>query len=83
MLEPVKRAWNFSDRGHGLPVGSRSIDGRAALKKTALIVEDITQSAAFLPDPFVLHTRSEAAIPLMAGGRVLGVLNMQAEQPGP
>ncbi len=68
-------------RGHRLPVNSGSLNGRAASEKTAVIVADTTQSASFLPNPLLPETRSEMAVPLLAGNQVLGVLDMQSEQP--
>jgi signal transduction histidine kinase/putative methionine-R-sulfoxide reductase with GAF domain len=68
-------------RGHRLLVGPGSINGQAAAQKHSLIVKDTKQSADYLLNPLLPNTRSEMAVPLIASGQVLGVLNMQAEQP--
>jgi signal transduction histidine kinase len=69
-------------RGHTLPVGPGSINGTAAAEKRAIIVSDTAQSAVFKPNPLLPDTRSEMAVPLMVGGQVVGVLNLQHNQPG-
>ena len=68
-------------RGHRLPVNPASLNGRAALEKQAILIADTAQSANFLPNPLLLATRSELAIPLITGDQVVGVLDMQSEQP--
>ncbi|HLF90819.1 MAG TPA: GAF domain-containing protein [Anaerolineales bacterium] len=68
-------------RGHRLPIASGSINGSAAFTKKSVLVEDTTKSESFLPNPLLPKTRSEMAIPLLSGERVLGVLNMQSEFP--
>ncbi|HET7090313.1 MAG TPA: GAF domain-containing sensor histidine kinase [Anaerolineae bacterium] len=69
-------------RGHRLPIGPGSINGTAAYEKRALIVADTAQSAIFLPNPLLPDTRSEMAVPLIAGERVVGVLDLQSAEPG-
>ena len=69
-------------RNHRLPIGSGSINGRAASEKRTMVVVDTEQSPDYLPNPLLPKTRSETAIPLIVGGQLLGVLNMQSDQPG-
>jgi len=69
-------------RGHRLMIGFDSINGRAVSDKQAVTVADTTQSASFLPNPLLPNTHSEMAVPLIAAGHVVGVLDMQSEQPG-
>ena len=69
-------------RGHSLPLNSASINGRAAVEKRPILVEDTATSATFRPNPLLPDTRSEMAVPLMIGERVVGVLDLQANQPG-
>ena len=69
-------------RGHHLQIGSGSINGRAVSNKQAVIVADTAQSPTFLPNPLLPGTRSEMAVPLISGDRVVGVLDMQSENPG-
>jgi GAF domain-containing protein/HAMP domain-containing protein len=69
-------------RGHRLPIGPGSLNGRAAAEKHAVIVSDTAASPTFKPNPLLPETRSEMAVPLLVGDRVVGVLDMQSEQPG-
>jgi GAF domain-containing protein/HAMP domain-containing protein len=69
-------------RGHRLPIALGSINGAAAAKKEAVIVTDTEQSAAHRTNPLLPDTRSEMAVPLIAGGQLLGVLDLQSDQSG-
>jgi GAF domain-containing protein len=68
-------------RGHHLLVSSSSLNGRAVSEKKPVIVADTQKSGTFLPNPLLPNTRSEMAIPLLVGDKVLGVLDMQSEIP--
>lgn len=68
-------------RGHRLPISKDSLNGRAALEKHAIIVSETLKDEAFLPNPLLPNTRSEMAIPLLVGDRIVGVLDMQSEIP--
>jgi signal transduction histidine kinase len=68
-------------RRHHLPVSSNSLNGRAVFEKKPVIVADTEESDIFLPNPLLPNTRSEMAIPLLIGDKVLGVLDMQSEIP--
>jgi GAF domain-containing protein len=67
--------------GHKLAVGSKSIVGFVAGRGEPLIVNDIQKDATHLPNPMLLDTRAEAAIPLKIGERILGVLDVQSTIP--
>jgi len=69
------------NRGHHLSINSSSLNGQAVLEKKAVIVADTRQSATFKPNPLLPRTRSEMAVPLIAGDQVIGVLDMQSERP--
>ncbi len=69
-------------RGHVLPIGPGSVNGAAAAQKQAVIVSDTSGSAAFKPNPLLPDTRSEMAVPLLLGERVVGVLDLQSARPG-
>ena len=69
-------------RGHRLPLNTASINGRAAVEKKSVVISDTTASTTFRPNPLLPDTRSEMAVPLLIGDRVVGVLDMQSEHAG-
>jgi GAF domain-containing protein/HAMP domain-containing protein len=66
-------------RGHRLPLNTTSINGRAAIEKKSVVISDTAASATFRPNPLLPGTRSEMAVPLLIGERVVGVLDMQSQ----
>lgn len=69
-------------RGHRLPVGPGSINGLAAAERRPFVVPDTARNPLFRPNSLLPLTRSEIAVPLLAGNKVLGVLNLQSDQVG-
>jgi GAF domain-containing protein/HAMP domain-containing protein len=69
-------------RNHRLLFNAASINGRAAVEKKPVVISDTTVSATFKPNLLLPNTRSEMAVPLMIGERVVGVLDMQSEIAG-
>jgi len=61
-------------------VGEETIIGRAALGR-AVIINDVTGNALFRAEKHLPYTQSEAALPMMTGGRVLGVLDVMSQSP--
>jgi GAF domain-containing protein len=68
--------------GHRLAIDPTSINGTAASRKQAVLVEDTEKSPTFRPNALLPATRSELAVPLIAGDTVVGVLNLQSRQAG-
>ena len=60
----------------------QSLVARAARTKQGVTVNDVRSNPDFLPHPLLPETRSELAVPLVVGGQVLGVLDVQSEQVG-
>jgi PAS domain S-box-containing protein len=58
-----------------------SIVARAARTRRGVIVNDITASPTFLPNPLLPDTRAEMAIPMLIGDELIGVLDVQSDQP--
>jgi PAS domain S-box-containing protein len=56
----------------------QSIVARAARERTGQVVNDVTASENFLPNPLLPRTRSEMAVPMIVGDEVVGVLDVQA-----
>jgi putative methionine-R-sulfoxide reductase with GAF domain len=59
-----------------------SIVATAARNRNGVIFNDVRQSPTFLPHPLLPDTRSELAVPLIARGQLLGVLDVQSNQVG-
>lgn len=68
--------------GHRLAIGTGSIVGYAALTGKPRIALDVGEDAIFFNNPNLPETRSEIALPLVARGAVIGVIDMQSKQPG-
>jgi len=69
-------------RGHSLPLNTGSINGRAAVEKSSVVISDTTKSATFRQNPLLPETRGEMAVPLIVGDKVVGVLDMQSSESG-
>jgi GAF domain-containing protein len=67
-------------RGHNIPLNARSLVARAAREQQPVIVADTANDPNFLANPLLPNTRSEAAFPLVARGRLLGVLDVQSDR---
>lgn len=67
--------------GHELPIDQNSINGVAAFEKRPVIVADTRESDLFLAHPLLPDTRSEMVVPLIVKDQVVGVLDLQSEQP--
>ncbi len=67
-------------QGHRLAVDGTSMVGWTALHREPRIAWDVGKDAVRFAHPLLPRTRSEMTLPLMVGGRVLGVLNVQSEE---
>ncbi len=68
--------------GHAIPMDHKtSIVARAARERKAIISNDLRSDADFLPNPLLPETRSEMAVPMLVGDKVLGVLDVQSDVP--
>ncbi|MDW7992619.1 MAG: GAF domain-containing protein, partial [Anaerolineae bacterium] len=68
-------------RGHRLAVGKEGIVGYVAGTGKPRIALDVGEDAVFFDNPDLPRTRSEMAVPLRVGERVIGVLDVQSDQP--
>jgi putative methionine-R-sulfoxide reductase with GAF domain len=70
-------------KGLSIPLNrEQSLVARAARERKGVIVNDVTQAPDFLPNPLLLDTRSELAVPMIVGGKVIGVFDVQSNQIG-
>jgi diguanylate cyclase (GGDEF)-like protein len=87
IVDPQSRSLRVrAERGYvagvealAIPLG-KGVTGRCAQAGQAFVVNDVSAEPDYIPG--VLGARSEIAIPLMAEGRVIGVLNAESQQPG-
>ncbi|MBZ0287632.1 MAG: GAF domain-containing protein, partial [Anaerolineae bacterium] len=56
-----------------------SLVARAGRSRKGVIENDVTRAADFLPNPLLPNTRSELAVPMVIGDRLIGVLDVQAD----
>lgn len=68
-------------RNHRLRVGSQGIVGFVAEAATPRIAADVGKDAVFFDNPDLPETHSELALPLLVAGQVIGVLDVQSDQP--
>jgi GAF domain-containing protein/HAMP domain-containing protein len=67
--------------GRRIPLDSeKSLVARAARTRSGVVVNDVHGDPDFLPHPLLPHTQSEQAVPMIAGDRVIGVLDVQSDQ---
>ncbi len=67
-------------QGHRLQVAETSMVGWTALHRKPRIALDVGKDAVRFANPLLPYTRSEMTLPLMVGGRLLGVLNVQSTE---
>ena len=69
------------NRGHRLRVGEQGMVGNVALTGKPRIALDVGEDAAFFRNPDLQTTRSEMALPLISEQEVIGILDIQSEEP--
>jgi len=63
---------------HRLEVAGKNMVGSAIREKTARIAQIASEEKQRFENPLLPYTRSEIALPLIAGDRVLGAINVQS-----
>ncbi|GAB4485327.1 MAG: hypothetical protein OHK0010_03950 [Anaerolineales bacterium] len=70
-------------KGLSIPLNrEQSLVARAARERKGVTVNDVTQAPDFLPNPLLPNTRSELAVPMIVGEKVIGVFDVQSDQVG-
>ncbi|GAB4579028.1 MAG: hypothetical protein Fur0022_17660 [Anaerolineales bacterium] len=68
-------------KGWHIPLAQEvSLVARAARERSGVLSNDVRTAPDYLPNPLLPNTRSELAVPLLVGERVLGVLDVQSDQ---
>lgn len=68
------------EKGHLLKIGETGIVGYVAANLRARIALDVGADAVYFNNPDLPNTRSEMALPLVASGQILGVLDVQSTE---
>ncbi|MBV6393893.1 MAG: hypothetical protein KPEEDBHJ_03138 [Anaerolineales bacterium] len=68
------------EKKHALKVGETGIVGYVAESLRARIALDVGADAVFFNNPDLPNTRSEMALPLVASGQLLGILDVQSAE---
>lgn len=68
------------ESGHKLRVSETSIVGYVASMREPRIALNVGTDAVHFKNPYLPETRSEMALPLIAGNRLWGVLDVQSEE---
>jgi GAF domain-containing protein len=76
--EPGRR---LLERGHRLAVGSLSVIGRVTEQGDYVVARDTASSDVHRRNEFLPDTRSELAIPLRIGEKIIGALDVQSVKP--
>jgi signal transduction histidine kinase/CheY-like chemotaxis protein len=71
----------LKERKHTLAVGSQSIIGYVTARREPRIALDVGEDTEHFKNPLLPETRSEMAIPLIVGDRLLGALDVQSQEP--
>jgi PAS domain S-box-containing protein len=68
----------MKEQGHKIALDAeQSLVARAARARELVVVDDVTKESGFMSNPLLPDTRSEVAVPLMVGDRLLGVFDVQ------
>ncbi|MBZ0280809.1 MAG: GAF domain-containing protein [Anaerolineae bacterium] len=67
--------------GRRIPLShTNSLVARAARQGQGVISNDVTHEPDFLPNPLLPDTQSELSVPMIVGGQLIGVLDVQADK---
>jgi signal transduction histidine kinase len=70
----------MKERGHQIAIDHpTSIVARAATERDVVVINDVQSSNTFMANPLLPETRSEAALPMLVGNKLIGVLDVQSE----
>ncbi len=70
----------LKERKHQLEIGGQSMVGTVMKTRKARIALDVGEEAVRFANPLLPDTRSEIALPLVVGTRVIGALDVQSTQ---
>jgi signal transduction histidine kinase len=69
--------------GHAILLDAeRSVVARSVSEKKAVIVQDVRTEIDYLPNILLPETRSEMAVPMIVGDKIIGVFDVQSDKIG-
>ena len=68
-------------RGHKLKIGQTGLVGHVAQNGESRVASVVELDEVYFKNPLLRETQSEAALPLKAAGQVIGVLDVQSQEP--
>ena len=68
-------------RGHKLQIGQKGLVGHVAQSGDSRIASDVELDDVYFKNPLLRETQSEAALPLKVASEVIGVLDVQSQEP--
>lgn len=70
----------MKQKQHRVAVGSKSVIGSCIANGTPIVVNETTQNPLYYANPLLPETRSELCLPLKIGEKVIGALDLHANQ---
>jgi PAS domain S-box-containing protein len=70
----------MSLEGREINLNDESIVARAARTREGVLENNVRRTVDFLPHPLLPETRAEMALPLIVGGKLIGVLDLQSDR---
>ncbi len=67
--------------GHRIAYG-KGVVGTAAKTRQPVLAADVSRNRHWVPNPHLPDTKGELAVPILLRGSVLGVIDVQSDQPG-
>jgi GAF domain-containing protein len=81
VASPTEAGKQMIANNHRLRVGELGIVGRVAATGEPRVTLDTDADATYFDNPYLPTTRSEMALPLKAKDQIIGVLDIQSEEP--
>ena len=66
--------------GREISIDDESIVSRAARTRKGVMENNVRRTLDFLPHPLLPETRAEMALPMIVGGKLIGVLDLQSDK---
>ena len=70
----------MSLEGREIGINDDSIVSRAARTRLGVLENNVRRTVDFLPHPLLPDTKSEMALPMLVGGKIIGVLDLQSDK---